>query len=445
MSPIYDYEQSTDVGNVINRYIEYAGLCCDASHEYHEAHILNLLASATYGLKLLLPIYPDGLGTNLYFLIIGESSFTRKSTAMKIAMNMQRTALPSIRLPGDFTPGGLESALEEMTPGPAALFIDEFKGLFVKMHKMTYMSGIKQTILSLYDDSEIIYRKANKKGKMDIVEITGASMSMIGNITPSFINELTLMDVEDGFLPRFAMVYPTTKPKRIPIDKITTPDPKRKNNIVMYLSKLFERMIDLGGVSCEVEPKAMIMLDSFTEKMESTTLGTAGVSVIERLSTMLIKVSMLIASGELDVDTFTSVRVKAKHVKQALVIVERWKQSGLVVIGRLGDSEFEQKLNGIHELVLSEKKVSRTQVARLFKCTKRTLDEIQFTLIDRGMINLSTEHLNGSRKETLFFSSVLNPPGSSNPPAPIKSEKKEEKGDVEHMQEVSFYRDDIGK
>lgn len=402
----YKFEQATSPGNFITKYVEYASKCCDASYEFHEAHALSLLSAASYGLMLDLPIHPGGLRPNLYFLIVGSSSFTRKSTAMKIAKELQRRSIPSCIMPADFTPGGLEASLEEMSPGPALLHIDEFKGLFVKMHKQQYMAGIRQMFLTLYDEDSHIYRKANKKGKTDIVAIEDVSFSMAGNITPSFINELQVSDIEDGFLARYAIVYPQDKPKRISIDKIRQPDIRLKNNLVMHLSKLLERMLDLNtgdNIKCKIEPEAMKQFDEFTKKIELTKFDELYVTLIERLSTMLIKVSMLAAIGDVDVDTFTDVTITKDHVDQALIIVNRWKAGVERFTDKLGSNKFEIIIQKLHTRLVKEGKMSRSLISRTYKLTQRDLNELQMTLIERNMITLENIYLEGASKATLFL------------------------------------------
>jgi len=424
----YKFKTPVSKDNFIYKYIEYGSECCDASHAYHEAHALGLLSAACFGLKLMLPIHPSGLRPNLYFMIVGESSFTRKTTAMKIAMDLQKTAIPIARLPGDFTPGGLESALEEMSPGPAIMYLDEFKGMFVKMHKLQYMSGTREMFLRLYDDDYMVYRRANKKGKVDMVEIKDVSLSVIGNITPSFIDELNLMDVEDGFLARFAMVYPEDKPKRIPLDQIKPLDILKKNKLVMYLSKLLDRIINLDGIDATIDMDAMKAIDKFIQGIEAKARDPVEITLIERLSTMVVKVSMLVAVGEVDPDTFTSINIKKEYIDQSIKIIESWRNGAMRFIDKIGTSDFERTCRKIEARVDREGAIKRSDLMRAYKLSSRLMNDITLTLTQRESVSLTEENINGSRKPTLMFVSNKKEKENEDVPVPVSSDAGETQG-----------------
>lgn len=401
--PSYKFKHATGKDNFIHKYISYAGSACDAAFDYHEAHALMLLSAACFGVKLDLPIHPSGLRPNMYFLIVGESSFTRKSTAMKLAKDIQRRAIPMVQLPNDFTPGGLESSLMEMCPGSAVLQVDEFKGLFTKMSKIGYMSGVREMMLTLYDDDMWLYRRADKRKQADVVTIEDVSLSVIGNITPSFITELQPGDIEDGFIARFALVFPGSRPKRISLDQIPPIDNKARNKLVMFLSKVLERCVTIGNVPCSITRDAIIALDEFHKGIESARLDDMLITMIERLSTMLIKVAMLIAVGELDPDTFTEVKIEKRHVKQAKIIVDRWYKSATKFIGKVGLNKNEMRMQRILSKINKERSIARSTIMRTMNVSSKEMNDVVITLLERNQIRVVEKSVKESGRMTMFL------------------------------------------
>ena len=85
----YSFLSPCPPDHFLTRWIDSASKRTDAAHEYHEAAGLVLLASATPNVRARLRPYPRGLPTNLYVLLIGDSTISRKTTSANLARDAQ--------------------------------------------------------------------------------------------------------------------------------------------------------------------------------------------------------------------------------------------------------------------------------------------------------------------------------------------------------------------
>ena len=84
----YAFEAAVPSDHFVAQWVAYASRCTDAAYEYHEAAALNLVATCTPTVRARLAQYPNGLGTNAYWLFIGDSTTSRKSTAKDLGRDV---------------------------------------------------------------------------------------------------------------------------------------------------------------------------------------------------------------------------------------------------------------------------------------------------------------------------------------------------------------------
>src|SRR5207245_8578504 len=81
--------------------------------------------------------------------------------------------------------------------------------------------------------------------------------------------------------------------------------------------------------------------------------------------------------------------VSVDDAEAAVVIATRWLQDALEFASRIGESEFEGQVQRCLRCVTSRKgMVERRDVARVVHLAKRTLDDVEATLVDRGLITV---------------------------------------------------------
>lgn len=409
MSYQYNFQHNvTDTDNWIYKYIMYAQERTDAAWDYHEAMALSLIATATYGLRMEMPHVPDGLKTNLYLILFGPSTFSRKSTAMEIGKDIQTSSIPTASLPANFTPGGFEEEIAIRSDQSTLLLVDEFSGILEKIHHQKFMAGLAEFIMTMYKESNWQYSRTSKGGKekvRDIVEITGAHLSIVGNTTPTVMYRINESDVESGFLARFAVIAPDARPLRKPIYKLPKLDTQKRDELVDGLIDLHSACLSMkdSNKQCAYKMQVLRACDKFQSEIEQYDVPEHTKIMLQRIPVMAFKVAMCIAAAGCDPTKLTRLHVTIDDINQAIGIVRKWARWASAFSKETSKNKFEHHIDKTMRLVNERKKVSRSKVARNLRISARELDIIQTTLLDRGLILLQEYQPEGRQRPMLVY------------------------------------------
>ena len=80
----YSFTPAFPPEHFVSRYVAWAAAHTDAPLEYHEAMALALLSHISPGVRAGLSPYPNGLPLNLYLILCGTTTRSRKSTAQNL-------------------------------------------------------------------------------------------------------------------------------------------------------------------------------------------------------------------------------------------------------------------------------------------------------------------------------------------------------------------------
>jgi hypothetical protein len=161
----YTFDSAFDDDHFVSRWLAYASERTDAAHEYHEAAALALLAAATPTVRARLAPYPGGLPTNLYVLLLGDSTTSRKSTTKDLARDVQALAVPGSLSADHFSPEGFVEQLASRPHDSTTVFVDEFGELLDKLHHAKHMAGLRGLLLTCYSGDDYTYRRHTKRAK----------------------------------------------------------------------------------------------------------------------------------------------------------------------------------------------------------------------------------------------------------------------------------------
>jgi hypothetical protein len=398
----YAFTDAFPAEHFVSRLIRYAAERTDAAHEYHEAAALVGLAAATPGLRVRLGPYPRGLPTNLYVLLIGESTRSRKSTSSEIAQDLHLRALPRHRLPDLVSPEGFTEELAAHPDDGTVWYLDEFGGLLDKLHHAKYLAGLREALLTLYGGPERYrlqrHSKRIKGGATveDADQVDRPHLSILGATTPAVFQILEPADVLSGLLPRFAIVMPGSKPARKPFYALSTGDEIERNALVKWLQGLHEwARTQAQGV--DMAPDGLHILDTFAAQIESLAATSSDhiKVMLERLSPMAIKVAILAAAGHPGVVGADRLIVTAEDARAAIHVCGRWQASALSFANRVGESRFERNLQRCLQVMEMRPRLGRRIIARSTHLDKKTLDLVEATLVDRGEINVERVETGG--------------------------------------------------
>jgi len=384
-----------DSDNWIRKYIDFAQACTDAPLEYHEAYGAFLLSIAAQGLKLQLQSVPKGMRTNLYLLIHGVSSKMRKSTAMLLAKEVQEKAFSGVRLPENFTPGGLEEEIADRNGLPSVLFVDEFVGVLDKMYHQSYMAGTRGFLLTMYSEENWKYTRRAKGGKKDNIIVEDSHLCIAGNVTPTVSRRLKEDDIEDGFLARFGVIMPQGKPPRRRLFELHTGDPRILRDVSEELRKIRSICSKLTGVigNVLITPEALMMLDTFQEEVENQEVSSEIAEImLERISDMSIKLAMIVAAGRPDGFAVGPLKIIEEDVRSAITLARRWAKYASDFTDTINKTEVEKYVRRVTGyLRRNNGRMAGYEIARRMKVAPRLMDEIETAMLQRNMLRLEDE------------------------------------------------------
>jgi hypothetical protein len=370
----YHFEPAFPPDHFVSKFIEFVSLQTDAALEYSEACGLGVLATVGYKCRATLAPYPGGLSPNLYTILVGGTTRSRKSTVQRIGAELVNSVIPSATLPSKATPEAFVKALADRNGISALWTPDEFGISLSEMYNRDFMTGLEALLLTIYAGDDYVYQRS-----MDSIVVRQPSLNITGAATPESLGRSGPNAVETGLLPRFGIVFPKTLPEARPVD-MASPD---------LAVKRAELVTILQQIHTWSHSNNDIVFGAASLKSLNDTEGRllASGQQYVRLPTMLYKLGLLSAIGRREVS------VNQGDVLAASRVVERWKQGVDNLLPLLYKSTSDPLFDRQLEFALSVLdnhggKAPRTIIADALAVRKSRLNEIEDTLLDRGKIRL---------------------------------------------------------
>src|ERR1043166_3964104 len=185
----------------VEKYIEWASRLTDAAPQYHQSGAFMILSSLLAG-NVKLNTNFGSIIPNLWFMLLGNTTLTRKTTAMNIAMKLLYEIDEEYLLATDSSPEGILVGMRDRPGKPSIFLKDEFAGLLDVIANKDYMSGFAEQLTKLYD-GEPLKRLLRK----ETIEIKDPVFIMYVGGPKSKTQMLLNEDlVVGGFLPRFVII-----------------------------------------------------------------------------------------------------------------------------------------------------------------------------------------------------------------------------------------------
>ena len=371
----YEFKEAFPAEHFVSNYMGYAVQQTDAPREYHEAVGLTLLATVGFKCSATLSPYPGGLRSNLYTLLVGDTTRSRKSTSQRIGAKLLEAVVPASVLPNRATPEALINALAKRNGFSSIWTPDEFGVTLSGIYNQTFMGGLEELLLTVYAGDDYTYERSTSLP----VTIKRPSLSISGAATPESIGRSGATALESGLLPRFAIIYPKVLPE--PRNVSVTPDLSvMRSNLKSQLKQILARF----NTDTEI---------TFEDGALSA-LGAAELSFIQstqtaRLPTMLYKVAMLSTIGR------QSAVVNREDAESAIAVVNRWKQGIDNLVPMLYRSNTDPVFERLCLYAAGLLKdlggtAPRTEIARVLRRKQSMVNDVENALIDWGMITLDT-------------------------------------------------------
>ena len=185
-----------------------------APKQFHYAGALAILSSV-FAKYAFLPINVQRMPLNLYFLVLGRTTQSRKSTSLRLAEGIMRDVAIGVGkgtdafiAPEDSTGEALSAYLRTKPKESGLYAIDEVQDFFAHAaQRGSYMSSMMPFLTKSYDGTIPAVARKDKGGKVVYQTPTPYYMTFYGTgILDQSAKHLTKERVESGFTPRCLVV-----------------------------------------------------------------------------------------------------------------------------------------------------------------------------------------------------------------------------------------------
>jgi uncharacterized protein DUF3987 len=390
-------------GTILDTYRNWAQGATDAVVQFHDLSCMVLL-SALISNSVRLETSYGTMVPNIWGLIIGDSTLTRKTTAMTMVTEILFQLDPEILVATDGSAEGLLTGLSTRPNRASMFYRDEVSGFFESINRKDYLADMPEVLTHLYDVPKFYTRRLRK----ETIHIESPAFIFFGGGVKERVYEaVTEGYVTSGFLPRFLIVSGETDLDRLRVTGPATEEGKEKRaKILNYMMDLKEQYsvdvpVKIGGESVLMPQRIIAKLTESAWRMygefESFLLKEAhnallrplALPTFERLSRNILKTGMILAAARQEpkvTKESTTMEIADQDIQNAAWYVQDWGRFSAEMIQNAGKSQKEKVLEKIVSFIGEHPGVLRSVIMQHFKLTKRDADECLGTLEDRGVV-----------------------------------------------------------
>jgi uncharacterized membrane protein len=385
----------------VERYIEWATSLGDAAPQYHQAGAFVALSSLLAG-SVRLPTSYGTIVPNIWFMILADTTLTRKTTAMDIAMDLVMDVDEDAVMATDGSLEGLLTSLASRPGRPSVFLRDEFSGLLEQMTKKDYMAGMPEMLTKLYDGK--MQKRILRK---EVIEVRDPRLIFFaGGIKNKITSLLTFEYVSSGFMPRFVFITAESDVNRIkPIGPPVTQTTGARESILAELFDIakhydrsqamhvgtskqsFERKVVYDA---EMETEAWIRYNELEALLLDKGLKTEKPDIMtpigDRLAKSILKAAILIAASR-QRNEEGKVLITKLDILRAIRYGEQWRTHAQEVMDNVGKSQSERELDTILRAIRrAGTGVTRSVIMQNYHLSARDASLAFETLEQRGLI-----------------------------------------------------------
>lgn len=385
----------------VERYIKWASDLTDAAPQYHQAGAFVILSGILSG-SITLNTSFGTIIPNLWFMILADTTLTRKSTAMDISMELLSDVSPDAIMATDGTPEGILTALKDRPKQPSIYFRDEFTGLLDAMTTKDYMAGMAEQFTKLYDGKQI--KRLLRKEEIRIND--PRFIMFTGGVKTKTQNLLTEEHVNSGFIPRFIFITAVADRSRVrpvgpPININLEAKAKIRDELIDINFKYNSpRMIVMpdGKTTAHLKPDFEVVLtpqawqryNDLEETLTNAALDTGLphlTPVYDRLAKSTLKAAILIAASEANGE-HDQITVELEHIIHAIYYCRHWHVYASEIVNGVGKSQDERTIDQIVKFVEESGSigVGRSDIMRKFRLDSRRAELLLTTINQRRLL-----------------------------------------------------------
>lgn len=385
--------------SIVERYITWAKSLGDAAPQYHQAGAFTALSALLAG-NVQLPTSFGVIKPNLWFMILADTTLTRKSTAMDIAMDLVTEIDDDIVMATDGSIEGLLTSLSNRTSRPSVFLRDEFSGLLEMITKKDYYAGMPELLTKLYDGK--MQKRILRKESVEVRD--PCLLVFAGGIKNKITSLLTFEHVSSGFMPRFIFITAESDITRVkPLGPPTDWTDSNRGVIQAELQDLWEfynqeeiRVVAGTNVpldrvkkkfDAELTQEAWYRYNQLEDQMLQAGMASERpdimTPVFDRLSKSILKAAVLLATTRKTLP----VVVEEDDVVRAACYGEGWRTYVLEVMDNVGKGTQERQYDTVRRFIERKGSVNRSVIMQNYHLNARQTTEILETLEQRGWIN----------------------------------------------------------
>lgn len=381
----------------VDDYVEWAAGRTNGSIAYQECGALTVLSTVLSDFGHAVPKFGN-LGLNLWFMIVGVTTRTYKSTSKNLMLELLRPLEGSeyqYDLGSDASPEGLLTELSKHPFRSVLFHRDEAHGMIsgAKGGKQ-YLHGFNEMLTELYDGwARGRLRSTGKEKKIEAVPVR-FNLFLLG-VPDKLGRTLSREDFASGFMARFA--YAIGQPdfsqqnslEQADVDNDVRVDDGlvQLQNKVLKMRAYWARETTPGNtMSIRVDDVAWDRLNTCIKDLDELALSSDMPEVMlpcaDRLNKMVLKVACLLAMAE------RKHIVTLEYMLAAISFAERWYSTVVTMTRIVGRSEFSGQVDDLVRYIQGKGGQVRITIARRAFSTvePRRWDDILKAAIDQQLI-----------------------------------------------------------
>lgn len=388
----------------VEKYIKWASDLTDAAPQYHQAGAFVILSAILCGAIKLDTSFGIVI-PNLWFMLVADTTLTRKTTAMNIAMSLLDEVNPDAIMGTDGSPEGILSAMKDRPKKPSIYLRDEFTGLIEQMAHKDYMAGLGEQLTKLYDGQNL--KRLLRKEEISIRD--PRLIIFAGGVKTKMQMLLNEEHVNSGFIPRFVFitavadrdrVRPVGPPVKVTYEERNLIKDELINIDMQYNSPRMVLMPDGKSTAslrpefdASLTPEAWERYNQLENTLTNAALDTGLphlTPVYDRLAKSTLKAAILIAaSQQLDGG---SVTVEEKDIVHAIYYCRHWHVYASEMVNGIGKSSDERMIDAIVDFSIQAGPmgVGRSDIMRKFRLDSRRAELLLTTINQRRLLFLSS-------------------------------------------------------
>jgi hypothetical protein len=394
----------------IDKYVDWAKKKTDGAIEYQIASAFTLLSSCFSDIGYATPKYGK-LGLNVWFMLLGETTLSRKSTSRQLMLRMLRSfekyAGYQIDIGSNVTAEALVKHLSGRDKLTSLFHRDEVQGMFKEFVTKTYMAAAADQFTELYDGHvPVIIRATGATSSVKAVQSERAETNFIMylmGITSKVAEILTVDYFRSGFLARFVYVIADTPERTYESEAIEQSNEqevvKQDDEMEAIVRSLYDSTLYWQKKGApfprpvRMTDEALARFNTFKWDMGNYSKGHHNEESIEparqRLALSIWKCAVLLAMYD------KSDEVETRHVLIAVHYAEQWFRNLVRMAGAISASEWQREVDQL-ELLLSSKG-GRMKYEDAYKKfgnkRKREFDEMIDALKSQARIVVKVENM----------------------------------------------------